>query len=120
MEELTMSIGCEVDLGQYEPQWSDERDGLRINAYEVDGQLILDFDWEPGGTWDQLEDPAVFAQFAKKTLEALCDNGEEMVVVSLEDSDAPAKQEEAPAAAECTLAGADDADRDPKNCGCPL
>jgi|LauGreDrversion4_2_1035121.scaffolds.fasta_scaffold732595_2 hypothetical protein len=120
MEPVIMGIGCEVDLGQYEPQWSEERDGLRINAYEVDGQLILDFDWEPGGTWDQLEDPAVFAQFAKKTLEALCGHGEDVVVVDLDGPDAPIGQEETPAAAECTLAGADDGDRDPKNCGCPL
>jgi len=118
MEPLTMSLGCEYDLSQYEPQWREERDGLRVEAYDIDGQLILDFDWEPGGTWDQLEESGVFEQFAKKMLEALC--GEEMEVAMLEGNDALDAQQQTPATSGCSLAGVDGADRDPRNCGCPL
>jgi hypothetical protein len=91
--------GEELDLAQYEAEFVVESDGLTIAAYCIDGEYLLDFDWEDGSIWEPLNDPAVFEEFTANLLTRL--TGE--VAVNPSDVLEDLLQEEDPAAGACSL-----------------
>lgn len=116
-EPVSVSLGCDYDLSEHEPQWVSEEDGLRIEAYDIDGNLVLNVDWAPGGKWDHLEDQGLFAEMVRTLVEGLTES--EVVLVPADAADAPSANEEAPAGAGCSLAGAEES-VDLGSCGCPI
>lgn len=68
---MVIEAGERIDLDAYEPVFEGEEDGLLIKGYEIEGQFVLDFDWEPGGKWAFLDDEAQFKQFTVGLLERL-------------------------------------------------
>jgi len=88
----SIEVGIDIDLSDYEPEFEGSDDGLIVRGYEVDGQFLLDFDWEPDSKWAFLDDKTVFEEFVLKFLEEL--SGETLTseeVESLEVKHAPAQ-----------------------------
>jgi hypothetical protein len=88
----SIEVGIDIDLSEYEPEFEGSDDGLIVRGYEVDGQFLLDFDWEPDSKWAFLDDKTVFEEFVLKFLEQL--SGETLTseeVESLEVKHAPAQ-----------------------------
>lgn len=52
------------DFSQHEPLDLLEHCGLIVSTYEVDGEMILSFDWEPGSQWEALKAEEAFRAFA--------------------------------------------------------
>ncbi len=80
---MDMEIGSMVNVDDYEPVFQAEDDGLVIKAYEIDGEFLLDFDWEPNGKWAVLEDDAMFRKFAVGIIERI--TGQTIDNVEVED-----------------------------------
>ena len=71
-----------VELKDLEPVLHVEDEGLDIRGYEIDGEFVLDFDWAPGGPWDELNDEAKFKHFVVQWLEQM--TGREMAATDIE------------------------------------
>ena len=71
-------MAVELDLEDREPFDRLEHDGLTIRFYEVDDQLVLDFDYEPAGPWAHLDDSEVLKAFAQKLLDCLDEESAEI------------------------------------------
>lgn len=80
---MEFKIGVDMDLDAYEPIFEGDEEGLVIKGYEIDGQFLLDFDWEPEGRWSFLSDTEVFEEFVVGLLERL--TGQAMSCVERED-----------------------------------
>ncbi len=61
-----------INLDDYTPLFEGEEDELQIRGYQIDGELILDFDWSPDSKWTALEDDERFQEFAMGVIEKLC------------------------------------------------
>jgi len=71
-----------MNLQEHEPVFHIEDDGLGIRGYEIEGQFIVDFDWEPGSQWEFLEDEEAFQEYVVRWLEEM--TGEPMSAVEVE------------------------------------
>jgi hypothetical protein len=80
---MDMEIDGMVNLDDYEPVFQAEDDGLVIKAYEIDGEFLFDFDWEPSSKWVFLEDDAMFREFTVGIVERM--TGQTMDNVEVED-----------------------------------
>jgi hypothetical protein len=80
---MDLEIDGMVNLDDYEPVLEDENDGLVIKIYEIDGEFLIDFDWEPNGKWAVLEDDAMFREFAVGIIERI--TGRAMSSAEVED-----------------------------------
>ena len=58
-----------IAIGDHEPLLRLENEGLVIQAFEIDGECVLDFDWPSDSRWTFLEDEATFQAFAIQWLE---------------------------------------------------
>lgn len=71
-----------IDLTGHEPVLHVEDEGLDIRGYEIDGEFILDFDWQPGSRWSFLDEEAKFKAFVVSWLEEM--TGEPMEPFEIE------------------------------------
>lgn len=60
-----------LDLQGREPVLQFAEDGLQVKGYRIDGDFVLDFDWEPGGSWSFLDDLEAFKAFVVRWLEQM-------------------------------------------------
>lgn len=65
-----------VDLSQHEPEFVVEDDGLKIAAYEIGDEYVLDFDWADDSKWAPLGDPELFEKFTNELLARLMNEEE--------------------------------------------
>lgn len=63
--------GVDADLSQYEPTFEGSENGLIVRGYEIEGEYVLDFDWEPDSQWAFLDDDEAFKSFVVKFLEGI-------------------------------------------------
>lgn len=85
----------QINLSQHEPLDVLKRDGLIVSTYEVEGEMIMSFDWEPGSQWEALESEEVFRAFADSFWQELLAEAKE----TIEQGDCKTCQEA------CTLNG---------------
>jgi hypothetical protein len=68
---MDLTKGVAVDFSGHEPVLHIEDEGLDIRGYEIDGEFVLDFDWDPEGKWSFLEVEEDFMAFVVKWLEEM-------------------------------------------------
>lgn len=58
-----------IATAEHEPLLRIENEGLVIQAFEIEGECVLDFDWPSDSRWTFLEDETAFEAFAIQWLE---------------------------------------------------
>lgn len=79
---MDFELGSQVDLDAHEPLFAGEDDGLVVKGYEIDGEYVLDFDWDPESKWAFLEDEDAFREFTAGLISRLA--GVEMTSVDID------------------------------------
>lgn len=77
-------MAVDLELEDREPFDLLEHEGLTVRFYELDGQLVLDFDYDPEGVWAYLEEPEALKAFAQQLLDRLGDEPQDPVAAGSE------------------------------------